>query len=66
MSSTRVTVDQWTEMFRDIGLTDPDMHKWHHLFESRYPEGHQGFLEWLELPADRIADIRRKSAENFQ
>ena len=63
MPATHVTVDQWTEMFRDIGLSDPDMHKWHALFESRYPEGHQDFLEWLRLPADRIADIRRKSAE---
>ncbi len=63
MPDTHVTVDQWTEMFRDVGLTDSDMHKWHALFESRHPEGHQGFLEWLQLPAERIADIRRKSAE---
>ena len=62
MSATQVTVDEWTEMFRDIGLTDSDMHRWHALFESRHPEGHQGFLEWLRLPAERIADIRRKSA----
>ncbi len=62
MPDTQVTVNQWTEMFRDVGLSDDDMHKWHALFESRHPEGHQGFLEWLQLPAERIADIRRKSA----
>ncbi len=57
-----VTVDQWTEMFRAIGLEDADMHKWHEEFERRHPDGHQGFLEWLELPAERIARIRRNSA----
>jgi hypothetical protein len=39
------------------------MHKWHAEFERRYPAGHQNFLEWLNLPADKIADIRRRSAE---
>ena len=63
MPATHVTVDEWTRMFRDVGLTDADMHKWHALFEGRHPDGHQGFLEWLQLPAERIADIRRKSAE---
>ncbi len=61
MPATNVTVDQWVELFRAIGLTEPDMHKWHDEFERRYPDGHQGFLEWLELPAERIDSIRRKS-----
>ncbi len=63
MPSSNVSVEQWTSMFADIGLTEADMHRWHELFERRHPEGHQGFLEWLRLPVDRIADIRRKSAE---
>ena len=63
MPAANVRVEEWTEMFRAIGLEDPDMHKWHALFERRHPEGHQGFLEWLQLPDERIADIRRKSAE---
>jgi len=57
-----VTVDQWVELFRAIGLKEPDMHKWHQEFERRYPGGHQGFLEWLGLPAERIARIRKDSA----
>ena len=61
MSETNVTVDQWTEMFQTIGLKDEDMHRWHAEFECRHPEGHQSFLEWLRLPAERIADIRRRS-----
>ncbi len=62
MPRDHVTVDQWTEMFRAIGLQDPDMHKWHAEFERRHPDGHQGFLEWLHLPAERITGIRQRSA----
>ena len=57
-----VNVDLWTEMFRAIGLEDDDMHQWHTEFERRSPDGHQSFLEWLELPGTRIAEIRRNSA----
>lgn len=63
MPATNVTVDQWVELFRAIGLEEPDMHKWHVEFEQRYPDGHQGFLEWLRLPAERIEGIRQRSAE---
>ena len=63
MPEARVTVDQWVEMFRAIGLEDAEMHKWHAEFERRHPRGHQSFLEWLGLPEDRIDEIRRKSAE---
>lgn len=61
MPSTNVTVDEWVEMFRAIGLDDPAMHRWHVEFERRHPDGHQGFLEWLGLTADRIAQIRAQS-----
>ena len=50
-------------MFRAIGLQDADMHKWHAEFERRFPEGHQSFLEWLDLPEERITEVRRKSRE---
>ena len=59
-----VNVEQWVEMFRTVGLSDQDMHRWHAEFERRHPEGHQGFLEWLGLPAGRIAEIRRDSAKS--
>ncbi len=48
--------DQWVAMFREIGLDDATMKKWHQIFEKRHPDGHQGFLEWLGLP---VADIER-------
>ncbi|MCM2258245.1 MAG: hypothetical protein NDJ94_21635 [Vicinamibacteria bacterium] len=58
-----VSVEQWVEMFRVVGLTDDDMRRWHAEFERRHPAGHQGFLEWLGLPAERIAQVRRDSAK---
>ncbi len=63
MPQANVTVEEWVELFRFIGLTEPDMHKWHAEFERRHPDGHQGFLEWLQLPTERIADIRQRSSE---
>lgn len=59
---SKVTVDEWTARFRAIGLDDAAMEKWHRLFEMENPEGHQSFLEWLGLPADRIAAIRAQHA----
>jgi len=58
---SNVTVEEWVKRFRDIGLDEAAMHKWHQLFEQENPEGHQSFLEWLGLPSERIADIRAKS-----
>lgn len=62
MSSKNVNVDEWTDLFRRIGLSDDDMIRWHREFESRHPNGHQGFLEWLGLPDERIASIRAESS----
>ena len=65
MPEKHVTVSEWTEMFRSIGLEESYMHKWHAEFERRHPDGHQGFLEWLSLPEARITEIRRKSASDW-
>jgi len=53
-----VTVDQWVGLFKDVGLSEEDMRKWHTLFEQKYPEGHQSFLEWLGVEEKRIKEIR--------
>ncbi|MFA5072799.1 MAG: hypothetical protein WC539_02700 [Nitrospirota bacterium] len=58
---TKVTVDEWVKRFRAMGLDDSAMQKWHSLFEKENPEGHQSFLGWLGLPAEKIAEIRLKS-----
>lgn len=55
-----VTVDEWVKRFRDIGLDEAAMEKWHRLFEKENPDGHQSFLEWLGLPAGKITEIRQK------
>ena len=49
---------QWVKLFHEVGLDEDTMRQWHRLFEARYPESHQSFLEWLQIPATDIARIR--------
>ena len=56
-----VTVDQWIEIFTETGLSEKDMQKWHQIFEKKYPDGHQSFLEWIGLEESRIEEIRQSS-----
>ncbi|MGE0156393.1 MAG: hypothetical protein AB7T17_05140 [Geobacter sp.] len=60
--SAKVNVEEWVARFKAIGLDQAAMETWHRLFEQENPAGHQSFLEWLGLPADRIGEIRAKSA----
>lgn len=55
-----VSKEAWVAMFQEIGLSEELMMKWHRLFETRHPEGHEGFLEWLGLSEKEIADIRNR------
>ncbi len=57
MSKT-VNKEDWVAMFRDMGMSDETMMKWHRLFETRNPEGHKDFLTWLGIPSDEINKIR--------
>jgi hypothetical protein len=59
--SNKITAEEWVSRFRAVGLDDAAMQKWHRLFEKENPEGHQGFLEWLGLPAGKIKEIRQQS-----
>ncbi|HLP75929.1 MAG TPA: hypothetical protein VK327_03355 [Candidatus Paceibacterota bacterium] len=52
---------QWISLFKDIGLNETAMQKWHHLFETRHPEAHQHFLETLGIGAEEISQIRQRS-----
>ncbi len=52
---------EWVAMFREIGLSDEAMKKWHHLFETRHPEGHESFLNWIGISSDEINMIRSNS-----
>ena len=62
---SNLSVEQWVDMFRTIGVSDGQMHHWHSKFETRHPEDHQSFLEWLNMPAERIEEVRRKSAREW-
>ena len=55
----KVTIEEWVERFRAIGLDEAAMQKWHKLFERENPAGHQSFLEWLGLSAEKITEIRQ-------
>lgn len=57
----KIGVEEFKKLFQDVGLSEAQMMKWHKLFETRHPESHQSFLEWLGLPAARIDEIRSKS-----
>lgn len=53
-----VNKEDWVAMFKEIGLNDETMTKWHQLFEARHPEGHTDFLNWLGLSSDEISKVR--------
>ncbi len=57
----QVNVNEWVAMFEEIGLDDAQMERWHKVFETRHPAGHQSFLEWLGLKPEEIARIRAES-----
>ena len=50
--------DAWVEMFRAIGLDEATMGRWHHEFETRWPDAHERFLAWLGVTDADIARIR--------
>ena len=50
--------EKWVLLFREIGLDEATMTKWHKEFETRYPNGHQLFLEWLNISKEEISLIR--------
>jgi len=56
----QMTVEQWVALFREIGLDDAAMHRWHDLFEARHPEAHRSFLQWLGLAPEDVERIRQR------
>ena len=53
--------ENWVQLFRDIGLDEPTMKRWHALFEKHSPDRHQSFLEWLGEPENEVHRIREAS-----
>ena len=58
MSNEVMNKEKWVLLFKEIGLDEATMTQWHQAFESRYPEGHQSFLEWLHIDENEIRHIR--------
>ncbi|MBF0370890.1 MAG: hypothetical protein HQL52_15680 [Magnetococcales bacterium] len=50
--------EQWIDIFKETGLDEAQMKRWHQVFEKQQPEGHQAFLEWLGISPDEIHQIR--------
>ena len=58
MNNEVMNKEKWVLLFREIGLDEATMKRWHREFESRYPDGHQSFLEWLNIEENDITRIR--------
>jgi len=58
MSNEVMNKEKWVLLFKEIGLDEATMIQWHKEFETRYPDGHQSFLEWLNIEANEIRQIR--------
>jgi hypothetical protein len=56
-----ITKDQFVALLDGAGITDAQKHRLHALFEQKHPEEHQGFLEYLGVPAPAIREIRDRS-----
>lgn len=54
-----ITKEEWISLFREIGLNDAAMNRWHQLFEQRHPQGHEAFLRWLGLEEGDVQKIRQ-------
>ena len=61
MNDAKMNRERWVEVFVATGLDEKTMQHWHAEFERRYPEGHQAFLEWINLPAGEIVRLRQLS-----
>ncbi|MBI5381056.1 MAG: hypothetical protein HZA31_04080 [Opitutae bacterium] len=56
-----ITKDQFVALLDSAGITDAQKQQLHGLFETRHPQAHEAFLQWLGLPAQTIREIRERS-----
>ena len=56
-----ISKEKWVSIMRACGFTEEQMMRWHAEFERSAPGEHQEFLEFLNIPADEIANIRKQS-----
>jgi len=56
-----ITKDQFVAVLDGAGMTDEQKRRLHTRFEQAHPEAHQGFLEYLGVPASEIHTIRERA-----
>ncbi|MFK5971352.1 MAG: hypothetical protein QM487_14715 [Candidatus Marithrix sp.] len=56
-----MNVEKWVELFEAVGLNGDGQQKWHTEFEKKFPDEHQAFLEWLQIPDKDIRMIRKQA-----
>lgn len=57
-----VPADPFEDLFKEKGLDDAAMHRWHVVFERQNPDGHRAFLLSLGLSDEEVGRIRGESA----
>jgi len=55
-----LTKEKWVSIMKGCGFSDAQMHRWHAEFECSAPQEHQEFLEFLHIPVEEIATIRKQ------
>jgi hypothetical protein len=55
-----ITKEKWVSIMKGCGFSSEQMHRWHEEFERSAPLEHQEFLEFLHIPAEEIATIRKQ------
>ncbi len=58
--------DPFEDLFKEKGLEDAAMHRWHVVFERQNPEGHKAFLLSLGLSEEEVGRIQRDSVARDQ
>ena len=57
---------QWVSILRSTGMNEAQMWRWHQEFEQRSPQMHQAFLVSLNISAEEIEVIRRRSISDAE
>ena len=57
---------RWIKMFKDSGMNEVNMLKWHEEFEANAPEAHQDFLESLGIAPGEMERMRSYIQEKLK
>lgn len=55
-----ITKEKWVSIMKSSGFSSEQMQRWHAEFEHSAPQEHQEFLEFLHIPSEEIASIRKQ------